>query len=699
MDVRLNALHRGMPVEKADLLLVLLHGHGVRGDDLVGFIDDLLVQISGGFPNTAALLPEGPLVSGLGRGWWDMSEDMNIREASAWSPPKDLVWQLVCMVKAALALCPTQPMLVLGGFSAGAAVATHGVAALRLEGVETIGLAVLSGPVDAVTACASADYMSAKVANKFFVFMAHGREDQVIPEAAVREAISWIEGAGEASARGISLDTHFHDGGHEVGNGTLEAMSTWLQAVVGTAQRQTVVDHDLPWQSARAPTLRKRQTFGTILAEHRACGSRSDLAAGAESLAVDRSGQDLSCCKSVVVDDKSMSSSPLLVGDIVRLRGAKDFPHLEGARAVLKNWDSLLQQWDVEVVSTQERTFVVPANLERLTPEEERKVVSSSAWRPVTERELSALRDTEIETVYDHPQLLGYVWGKTVVTMPQGCEYAQLGGVPCALFGRNATGAAGTPIVLFFKGHSEACALLEAMVDAYVKGLGAQVVVPFCSPKLSRCFASARAVATALPRVFGPGPLLVHGDNTGSILAIQIAAELSHPGMLPRVWLLVLENAPPSLNWVPGVQGMLGCMSGDPLTLQSRLRLVRCPVVLVRGFEGSLPGAAGQKEPMDILAAACDTPATALRAASVLDEGGGLCAEVQAAAVQALAQAGLASRRWVVESASCLVREGAGLKSPELGRLQAGALLEQLEQQGMRLRVRRLEGEGPAEGW
>lgn len=57
---------------------------------------------------------------------------------------------------------------------------------------------------------------------------------------------------------------------------------------------------------------------------------------------------------------------------------------------------------------------------------------------------------------------------------------------------------------------------------------------------------------------------------------------------------------------------------------------------------------------------------------------------------------------WTVTAATgCLAREGEGLKTPDCGRFKEFAMLEELEanKAGSRIRVRRIKGIGPAEGW
>mmetsp|Transcript_12767 Transcript_12767/g.36233 ORF Transcript_12767/g.36233 Transcript_12767/m.36233 type:complete len:646 (+) Transcript_12767:21-1958(+) len=56
-------------------------------------------------------------------------------------------------------------------------------------------------------------------------------------------------------------------------------------------------------------------------------------------------------------------------------------------------------------------------------------------------------------------------------------------------------------------------------------------------------------------------------------------------------------------------------------------------------------------------------------------------------------------RLWCVAASSILAREGQDLKSKEAGRYKKYAFLEQVEKKGSRLRVKKLRGFGPDEGW
>lgn len=658
---------------------MLLHGQAVPGDDLASFADRVLALASDSWPRAAALLPEGPAAEGLGRSWWQLPPNVDFENVGDWQPPDALIWRVVGTVKEALARCPRQPLLVLGGFSMGSVVATHALAALGSEGVGAAGLVVLSGLLDLVALGVATDYMPVNLKGDLRVFVSHGSGDQVIPQSVAQAAVSEVHEVADISARGVLVETHFHDGGHEIGDGTIQGVSRWLQAIAPVKpSASTAIRRD----EKDTGSQRKRAGFSAMLAQHKPTSN-----ATMDSVKIEE------------VDDEVEIQPSFQAGDVVQLRNLDSYPELNGARAELTFWDGNSRRWLVEVESG-ERVFAGSENLARCASAEDRRCEAKDDDQlSLTMAQLEEIRSIEIEDIYDHADLLRHIWGQPRVEIPAGSEHAELGGVPCAIFGRQPAVSRGTPTVLLFRGHTGAPgATFEQVAHSYVACLGAQVIVPFCTPKLSTCFASARAVAAALLKVFGPTPLLLHGANTGSVLAIQMAGELSSRGALPRAWLLVLDNAPPALSWIPGAQGMLGCMSGDPLQQQARLRFARCPVVLVRGFEGKLPDAAGSREPMDMLASCCVAPATRLARASVLAEDGSLCEEVRSAAVQAMECAEANGHRWVVEVA-CLAREDAGLKSAEVGRLQPGAVLEVLEQRGTRLLVQRLKGEGPSRGW
>merc|ERR1711972_236333 len=54
---------------------------------------------------------------------------------------------------------------------------------------------------------------------------------------------------------------------------------------------------------------------------------------------------------------------------------------------------------------------------------------------------------------------------------------------------------------------------------------------------------------------------------------------------------------------------------------------------------------------------------------------------------------------WYVDGATCLAREGEGLKTAEVGKFKKFAFLSEVGGKGTRLQVKRLRGKGPDGGW
>jgi len=54
---------------------------------------------------------------------------------------------------------------------------------------------------------------------------------------------------------------------------------------------------------------------------------------------------------------------------------------------------------------------------------------------------------------------------------------------------------------------------------------------------------------------------------------------------------------------------------------------------------------------------------------------------------------------WWVKASSCLVREGEGLKTKEVGRFKQFCFLEELAKKGNRIQVKKVSGWGPDQGW
>lgn len=178
-------------------LVVLMHGFGAPGDDLVGLADGIAAPAGTRFAFPAAPIDLGPMFAG-GRAWWhlDLEERMRrqalgIRDIN--EVPEDLhdVSQLVEELLTELegTLKPPHGKLVLGGFSQGAMLALD----VALRGTRPLaGLVLLSG-----THIAANEWAPLYAQRKGLqVFQSHGHEDPVLPFAVSDALRSTMEHAG-----------------------------------------------------------------------------------------------------------------------------------------------------------------------------------------------------------------------------------------------------------------------------------------------------------------------------------------------------------------------------------------------------------------------------------------------------------------------------------------------------------------------
>lgn len=177
-------------------LVVLCHGFGAPGTDLVNLFDDLLYYLPDESPQFALLFPAGPIDledQGLpgGRAWWrlnmaklmQMAATNSFHEMRNVEPPEihEVRSQLVLCIRAALdKLCAdhaltAEPPVVLGGFSQGAMLSVDTL--LRGNLTKVSGLFAYSGGL----ICESAwRECSSKVRGLSFV-QSHGTQDTVLP--------------------------------------------------------------------------------------------------------------------------------------------------------------------------------------------------------------------------------------------------------------------------------------------------------------------------------------------------------------------------------------------------------------------------------------------------------------------------------------------------------------------------------------
>ncbi len=221
------------PGERPDLLVVLAHGFGAGGDDLVGLAPELvrieprLARARFVFP--AAPIPLGGMFGGEARAWWLI--DVGRWQRAALDPTAALTWMdevpegmaearraLHACVDAALTQSGLSPdRLVLAGFSQGSMLATE--LALRLD-ERPAGLAILSGaPVNGADWRARAGRRAGLP-----VLQTHGRVDPVLPYFAA-EALGRLLDEG-----GLKRTFLPFDGGHEIPEAALDALAAFLAA-------------------------------------------------------------------------------------------------------------------------------------------------------------------------------------------------------------------------------------------------------------------------------------------------------------------------------------------------------------------------------------------------------------------------------------------------------------------------------------
>eukprot|EP00746_Dinoflagellata_sp_MGD_P144945 gnl/MRDRNA2_/MRDRNA2_77635_c0_seq2.p1 gnl/MRDRNA2_/MRDRNA2_77635_c0~~gnl/MRDRNA2_/MRDRNA2_77635_c0_seq2.p1 ORF type:complete len:170 (-),score=20.38 gnl/MRDRNA2_/MRDRNA2_77635_c0_seq2:25-534(-) len=134
----LNVLRHGADPEKSRLLIVLLHGMAGDSTELSGFAKKVIADLLDSEPDlgasTTILLPEAP-----GRVWPSRDESvsaLNIKEA------------LMATIREALGKHPSQPLIVLGGFSQGTRPSAFSLPYLVEHGFCVGGFVPMSGYLD-----------------------------------------------------------------------------------------------------------------------------------------------------------------------------------------------------------------------------------------------------------------------------------------------------------------------------------------------------------------------------------------------------------------------------------------------------------------------------------------------------------------------------------------------------------------------
>ncbi|MEY4705726.1 MAG: hypothetical protein RL042_1931 [Nitrospirota bacterium] len=210
-------------------LVLLLHGFGAPGDDLVPLADALNV------PNgTRFVFPEGPLTlsfgSGNARAWWiiDMARIASDRAAGrvrdlsqdipkGLAPARENMLAFLKEVEQKFAADPRKT--ILGGFSQGAMLSCD----LMLRTTQLYaGLVQLSG-----TLLAKQEWTPLLQKRKGLpVFQSHGMQDEVLPYAGAEGLRDQLTHAG------LSVEWHSFRGGHEIPRPVLQRLGLFITKAV-----------------------------------------------------------------------------------------------------------------------------------------------------------------------------------------------------------------------------------------------------------------------------------------------------------------------------------------------------------------------------------------------------------------------------------------------------------------------------------
>lgn len=173
-------------------LVVLCHGFGAPGSDLVGLFEDILHHLPDDSPKPAFLFPEAPIDledEGMygARAWWrlNMAQLMQMSASNSFDKMRDAVPDGIDEAReklcACIEQCRTQKKLpnlqiVLGGFSQGAMLTVD--TALRGNVGPIVGLLVFSGAL----ICESR-WRNAALAKPLSIplVQSHGIVDQILP--------------------------------------------------------------------------------------------------------------------------------------------------------------------------------------------------------------------------------------------------------------------------------------------------------------------------------------------------------------------------------------------------------------------------------------------------------------------------------------------------------------------------------------
>ena len=210
-------------------LVLLLHGFGAPGDDLVSLADVLTVPAG-----TRFVFPEGPLSLSFGpsaaRAWWiidmarvaadraagrarDLSQDI----PKGLAPARETMLGFLKEVERKFDADPRK--IVLGGFSQGAMLSCD---VMLRTAQPYAGLIQLSG-----TLLAAQEWTPLLQTHKGLpVFQSHGVQDELLPYAGAERLRDML------THGGLSVEWHSFRGGHEIPRSVLQRLGPFITKAV-----------------------------------------------------------------------------------------------------------------------------------------------------------------------------------------------------------------------------------------------------------------------------------------------------------------------------------------------------------------------------------------------------------------------------------------------------------------------------------
>ncbi|MBX7112933.1 MAG: phospholipase [Myxococcaceae bacterium] len=219
-------------------VVVLCHGYGAPGNDLVGLHGELLT-LKPSLSQVRFIFPQAPLsladmgMDGNARAWWHLDmerivqlqrtadaaaiEELETSEPEGLPHARQLLLKLLDEVTRQTQLPYSR--VILGGFSQGAMLTTD--VTLRLEEAP-LGLAILSGTL------MSRDTWARKAKSRagLHVFQSHGTQDPILPYVAATHLSALL------TAQGLTVDFTSFEGGHGIGLAALRNLSKYLDFIV-----------------------------------------------------------------------------------------------------------------------------------------------------------------------------------------------------------------------------------------------------------------------------------------------------------------------------------------------------------------------------------------------------------------------------------------------------------------------------------